>query len=319
MFKKKCSGSDIVFVIPTKNRPKKMDDFLNSVVKQSIKPNRIIIVASGDPIIDVIDKYRTNSNNKLNIDYYEAIEGGQIAQRNQGIAQIGEQESFVAFFDDDIVLEENALENMINFINTASDDIAGVSFNIVNMSRHCSNVITRSLGISGSLPGRILKSGSNTAIANVLENIQTDWLCGGATIWRKEIIKNFQQRKFNTRWASCEDLIFSYPIGKHHKLFVCADAKVRHEHVYDHTGKKDFSFYGKTETLWRMYFVSSHKELSLLRFYFANLSLLFARIIIGIAKFEKKHFQFAIGQFRALMLGPFILMGKYSWQKVLSE
>ena len=70
------------------------------------------------------------------------------------------------------------------------------------------------LGFSSEKPGQVLKSGFNTSINNVTENIEVQWLNGGSGVWRQNILLNNTSQEINTRWAAYEDLIFSYPLGK---------------------------------------------------------------------------------------------------------
>ncbi|MCB0406862.1 MAG: glycosyltransferase family 2 protein [Bdellovibrionales bacterium] len=311
----KYSGKDVAMVIPTKDRPEKVREFLASVAAQNVRPGLIVFVDSGESIEPIISLF----TDQLNIKYYVANQKGQIPQRNQGIATLTSDTPLVAFFDDDIVLEAGAIRAMISYLNELPENTAGVGFNIINMEGLKSNFLLEILGITCTKPGHVLRSGANTPITSIDKNIESHWLCGGATVWKLEIVNQFNHREFSTRWASCEDLIFSYPIGKKYPLFVCADAKVRHEHVYDHTGNQKFYFYGKTETLWRLYFVMSNPELSIFSFLKMILALSVARFILGVAKFRTKHFQFALGQIKGLYLGFLVIFKFKSWTDVLGE
>ncbi|MBL6989699.1 MAG: glycosyltransferase [Bacteriovoracaceae bacterium] len=309
------SGDDLAFVIPTKDRPRKIEAFLQSVLIQEIKPHRIIFVDSGESIEGILNRFK----DRINVEYYRAQNRGQIAQRNEGIAKLDSSTPLVAFFDDDIILNEGSLKSIITFINNAPKNTAGVGFNITNMPANSHSWPKGLLGISGPDAGKILKSGANTPTSGTPINLETNWLCGGATIWKFEVIQEFSHRAIETRWASCEDIIFSYPIGKKYPLFVCADAKVIHDHHYDHTGNARFVYYGKTETLWRMYFVDSNSDLSILAFLKMILSLTLARIVLGLMQLKAKHFQFAIGQVFALLIGMQVLFGLKQWKDVLVD
>ena len=309
------SGKDVAMVIPTKDRPEKVREFLTSVAAQDTKPGLIVFVDSGESIEPVLQDFK----GQLNIKYHVAKQKGQIPQRNQGIATLTPDTPLVAFFDDDIVLEDGAMSAMLDYLNQLPENTAGVGFNIINMEGLRSNFLLEMLGITSGEPGRVLKSGANTPITSVNENIQSHWLCGGATVWKLDVVNQFNHREISTRWASCEDLIFSYPIGKKYPLYVCADAKVRHEHVYDHTGNKKFYFYGQTETLWRLYFVMSNPELSVFSFMKMVFALSVARVLLGIAKFRSKHFQFAVGQAKGVFLGLLVIFKIKTWPEVLGE
>jgi len=133
--------------------------------------------------------------------------------------------------------------------------------------------------------------------------LKTQWLCGGATVWRQEILKKYSNKEISSRWATCEDVIFSYPIGKRFSLYVCADAKVRHEHVYDHKTKMKYRYYGRTLILWRLYFVESHVELSRKLFLLMASGEIAARLMTGILSLRVRHIQYAIGQLEGAVIG----------------
>ena len=76
-------------------------------------------------------------------------------------------------------------------------------------------------------------------------NMQTSWLLGGATAWSRDIIEKHQHPiNFPTRWAVCEDLIYSYPLGRKYRLMVAADANAYHNETYSKMSFRQGIFYG---------------------------------------------------------------------------
>ena len=205
--------------------------------------------------------------------------------------------------DDDIVLLPSALEKMIECWNRCSADTAGISFNIINMPADRHNWLKGVMGLSGPVQGRVLRSGRSTPIAPVTVDIAAEWLCGGATVWRLDVLTKYSNREAHARWAPLEDLIFSYPIGKRHPLYVCAAAEVRHEHVYDHNVRMKYAYYGRTETLWRLFFVESNHELSRVRFLWLQVTTILARLFMAITSLQMRHLQFAVGQITGVLIG----------------
>lgn len=256
---------------------------------------------------------------RLPVEYYECYPPGQIRQRNMAISQLDEKTPLVGSLDDDIVLEAKALEVMINFWNKCEPETAGVSFNIVNNPPYRNSLIKAVFGMSSFRQGRVLRSGYNVATTPASKDLKTEWLSGGATVWRQEILKQFAHKEIQSRWAICEDVIFSYPVGKLFSLYVCTDARVRHEHVYDHTKKMKFRYYGKTITLWRLYFVESHPELSRLFYIWMVLGQIVFRIITGLILFQFTNFQYAFGQLEGLLKGLSVVMRGKSLLALLNE
>lgn len=310
------SSADVAIIVPTKDRPQKIRNFLDSLVSQTQYCKRIIIIDGGNSIEDVVKNY----SNRLPVEYYACNPPGQIRQRNMAISKLDGRTSLVATFDDDIVLFPNALEKMLFFWNEKCPvETAGVSFNIVNCEPEKHHFLKGLIGLTGPEPGKVLKSGRNTPILNIRSDIQTQWLCGGATVWKQSILIANTYAVKDAKWAISEDLIFSYPIGKRYPMFVCADAKVNHEHVYDHKIKRKYRYYGRTETLWRFNFVASNVELSLGQFYWNQFATIIGRFLLGVVKFNKRHFEFGIGQMEGVSRSIFSLIKKIPADQLLHE
>jgi len=290
-------SSEIGIVIPTKNRPTQINNLLKSLVDQNLKFGQIIIVYNGDDISAVINKY----NKLLNIELYKSDLAGQLVQRNFGILKLSSSIKLVALFDDDIVVEKNAFQSIIDFI-SANDNCAGVSFNIVNQPSEKYSPIKYIMGLTGKGPGLVLRSGLTTSNVNVDKNVKTQWLCGGATVWKKEILSKYRHKDIITKWAIAEDLIFSFPIGKLHPLYVCADAHVRHEHVNDYVLAKHEKYHGYNQTIWMYYFVRQNQELSRAMFFYTLTIRMLGKLVRGVVKVDIKSIYSAEGLFKGMCI-----------------
>ncbi|MBU0545447.1 MAG: glycosyltransferase family 2 protein [Proteobacteria bacterium] len=297
--KDKYSGKDLAIIVPTKDRPGKISNLLNSLKNQSLCCGRIIIVDSGQDIKNIVAGF----SEALPVEYYRSPVQGQIFQRNMGISMLDDSTRLVCSLDDDIVVEPEAIKSMIQFWNDCETETAGVSFNIINSPPFKHTWLKAFIGMSSPQQGRVLSSGYNVAISPVNKNIRTEWLCGGATVWKKEILNRFVNREVSSKWAICEDVIFSYPIGKKYPLYVCSDSKVGHEHVWDHTAKMKYWYYGKTATLWRLYFVESHPELSRLFFFWMISWQILIRCLKGLFSLRPQEIQYAFGQIEGSLIG----------------
>ncbi|MBT9485466.1 glycosyltransferase [Sediminibacterium sp.] len=308
-------GSDIALLVPTKDRPGKIKNLLDSLAAQTTQCSRIIIINGGECIEHVVMCYK----DQLPVEYYECKPPGQIRQRNLGISLLDSRTPLVGSLDDDIILMPDAIEKMIAYWNKIPAETAAVSFNIINCKPEKHTWLKGMMGLTGPQPGKVLSSGINTPILSLNESIPSEWVCGGATIWRQEILKKFTNSPQDAMWASSEDLNFSYPIGKYYPLFVCADAKVKHEHVYDLRIKRKYRYYGRTETLWRFYFVESNKELSRCAFLWSQVTTIIARFVKGVISYESRHFQFAYGQIEGVIAGMIAIAYKKSLKELLND
>lgn len=308
-------GSDIAFIVPTKDRPRKIKNLLDSLAAQTTQCSRIIIINGGECIKDLVLGYKE----RLPVEYYECQPPGQIRQRNMGISLLDIKTPLVGSLDDDIVLMPDAIEKMISYWNIIPTETAAVSFNIINCKPEKHTLLKGMMGLTGPQPGKVLSSGINTPILSISENIPSEWVCGGATVWRQTILKQFTNSPNDAMWASSEDLNYSYPIGKFYPLFVCAGARVNHEHDYDLRIKRKHLYYGRTETLWRLYFVESNKELSRVFFLWSQATTILARCLKGIISLNSRHFLFALGQLQGLYIGLKVIARKKDIKVFLNE
>ena len=74
-------------IVPTRNRPETVRTLLRTIACQSMLPGRIIIVASGDDIGAVVAEF----SDSLPVEYVFTEAGGQIHQRNTGIAMLDDR------------------------------------------------------------------------------------------------------------------------------------------------------------------------------------------------------------------------------------
>lgn len=295
----KYTGSDLALLIPTKDRPEKMKNLLESLAVQDVICGRIIVVASGQSIEGIVLSFC----DRLPVEYYYCDTPGQIRQRNLAISKLDDRTPLVGSLDDDLVVEDGAISAMIDFWNRCEPETAGVAFNIVNVPVYRFSWLKAMIGMSSREQARVLRSGYNVAGSPVEHDIRAQWLCGGATVWRTDILLAHQHKEIASRWAICEDVLFSYPIGKKYPLYVCAKARVRHEHVYDHAVRMKYRYYGRTITLWRLYFVEAHQELSRLAYIWMISWQIIARLGAGVFLLRPSELQYALGQVEGLFAG----------------
>ena len=314
---KTMTGRDIAILIPTKDRPGKIKNLLNSLAQQTEKCGQIIIVDGGISVEEIVMGF----SDRLPVEYYHCHPPGQIRQQNMGITHLDEHKLLVGFIDDDIVFDgPDALASMVKFWNQCPDETAGIACNMTNVEPYTSTWIKRWFMVHGTRPGQILPSGMNTSLASVSENIRTEWLPGGVTFWRTDIIKSFKKDEIYAKRALCEDLLFSYPIGKKYPLYVCHQCRVRHEHVFDHTSSQKERYYARTEVLWRMYLVTLHDDLHQWRLVLMYFALLVGDVLRGILHLNPNHnFLRAVGTAEGLFLGLMTIFKKRNFRDLLEE
>ena len=309
------SGRDLAWLIPTKDRPTLLQSLLESLAAQTIPCGRVVVVATGTRVEDVVASFAS----RLPVSYFHSELPGQIRQRNLGLSQLDATTPLVGFLDDDLLLEPDALERMVEFWNKVEAETAGVGFNIVNAPPENASGLQR-LIVGTRDSGRITASGYNTRIDGIARDIRTQWLGGGYTVWRRDILEQYRQPELRTRWAIGEDIRFSYPVGKHHPLYVCAAAKVRLVPTFDQVAPDAVHrFRGHKGALAAFYFASLHPELSRVR----CLGMLAAKAIVqtlsAAVRRDRAALQNARGQISAIGLCVGALLGNGDVRAALED
>ena len=283
----------IAFVVATKDRPNDLHKILQSLSDQTHNPDQVIIVDSS--VIPV--RSITKDFQALNIKYLHHAKPSAAAQRNIGIKVVDSDVELIGFLDDDVVLEKQALEVMLEFWKTASNDLGGCAFNLMNPlptggKKLKATALVKWLGLYSQQKGVVMPSGWQTLFGTVSKTIFVEWLPSTAAIWRREIFERFRFDDFFDGYSYLEDLDFSYSVAKKYKLAVVADAK--YWHYPSPFGRINQYQFGKIETKNRIYLVKKH-GLSLLRCYFGVLIRFIMTIGNGLRNRDKSHFMRALG------------------------
>jgi len=282
----------LAIIILIKKRINKLKDLLHSIHNSTYHPFMLIAVDSSvPPEEDVFEQFK-----HLKIKYVRSSNDSIPAKRNIGIMSLPDNITHVAFLDDDIILERESLGNMMKFWEKADLNVGGASFNVVNNLHKKPNIMEKLFLVNDNKAGRILRSGFQTKLCG---GIQTQWLKGGATTWRKEIFDEYKFDEHFTGYAHCEDVDFSYRVGKEYKMFVVSDAEIRHMHSLENP---DFSMaLGKMQIVNRIYFVKKNSEISLGLCLWACTGIFFNNILKGVFLLDMRHLKRALGNLQGLV------------------
>lgn len=295
-------SQDLTVIVPTKDRPAKLRDLLDSLAAQRAGFGRVIVADGGDGALEVCREF----DGRLSMEHLRCRPPGQIRQRNTAIARLGKGDRLVAFLDDDMVLRTDAIERMLALWNRVPAETAAIGFNLEGAASPPS-FFKRIFLIDHPRRGAVLCSGANTGIGGLTHSVPVRWLGGGYTVWRREILARHPYAPLNTRWAIGEDLRYSYPIGKRYPLFVCAGARARHEHI-SHPGDmvRLGRYRGEKIVMASLYFVRCHPEMSLAAAYWMLAGWCAGRLLGGIGgrrHLLREGFGMAAGILRSLAAG----------------
>ena len=260
--------SRICIVIPTKDRPEKLRTVLLSLASQTQKPYKVVIVDGSEKnTVDFLDNF-----NKLKIKYIKLRPPSATRQRNVGIKAVSKDCDFIGLIDDDVVLEERAIERMMGFWKNADGNVGGAAFNLMNHPEIYAETfksmrITEKMGLYSKKSGKVTAAGFQTLIGKAKETVFVDWFSSEASVWRKHIFKSYGFDEWFKGYSYLEDLDFSYSVGKKYKLAVVADAGCYH---FPASGGRGSGFeFGVKEVFNRLYFVRKHEELSIMKCFLA--------------------------------------------------
>lgn len=257
-------------LVATRNRPESLSKLLESLQFSSIHPTQVVVASSGDQIKDVIEKFST----ALNITHIHIEGKGQIRQKMAGISLLVPTLSWVAFLDDDVILDPNAIENMFHTISNYpnSANLVGVGFSASNWKQDSvslvNEIFSSFFGVSTRREGTVLRNGQNNNYMNSKTMIQTSWL-NGASMWRKPIADTYEIPFLDASYSVCEDLIFSYQQSKKGILLYNPASSFAFQNISQIPQLNIVIF--SALTYWRMYFVLTNEEFSINLFLWAQI------------------------------------------------
>ena len=266
---------------------------LASLTQQSCLPAQVLIVGEGEENVRVAAEFP-----QLGAQFMH-LPGSSISDaRNAGTVAARPDIELIAFMDDDIVLEPDALEAMLRFWEAAPADVGGASCNHMNHPEVFaaglkSSKLVSWLGLYNSQKGSVLPSGIHTMIGVPEKTIYVSWLPTYAVVYRRSVLAEFAFDPWFKGYSYLEDLDFSYRVSRKYKLAVAAES-----HFYHYPsviGRPDAYKFGKKEVMNRLHFVRKHSELSPARGCIVLSIRALLSICLGLTKFEGDYFKRAWG------------------------
>ncbi len=300
----------IAFIVPTRNRPSLVVKLLQNLQGQTVRANQVIIVDGSDQPIEAEIKQFLSPG----VSYMRVFPPSLTKQRNEGLKALEEDITLAGYLDDDIVLERDAVEAMLRFWEHCPDDVGGSSFNITNRplikvnlfgklfgkvyDKLCNELLGKLFCLDNGRQGVVLRSGFNLTVSPVLKDTYTEWLCGGATVWRRQVLEEFKYDERFSALAYYDDVDFSLLVGHKYKLVVQYAAKVQHLPLP--LNLKKYHALARLLVQQRYYVVRKHAQLSLPLFYWATLGHTLSLILGSILTRSLSKFLMACGNISGL-------------------
>jgi GT2 family glycosyltransferase len=250
-------------------RPKPLLQLLQSVEKQSLYPNEILIVdGSTNDETQVI----LNENHFQNLNYFMVPQEyrGLTKQRNFGIARVGADMDVVCFLDDDTILEKDYFEQLINtfYQDSSVSGVGGVAINentwqIIDTNKKYNkykyfqfegfvykeglrNIVRNYLGLQSNLaPGKIPDYSHGRTCGFPLNGkiFEVDLLIGMSMAYRNSVVYNIQFSSYFEGYGLYEDADFSIRALQFGKNII--NTKVQLNHYHNPSGRPNQFQYGK--------------------------------------------------------------------------
>lgn len=260
---------NFTLIICTYMRPKPLLELLQSVKRQTVYPNEILII---DGSKNEETKLILEQNSFENLCYFKVSDSdrGLTRQRNFGIQRVGETSEIVCFLDDDTVLQENYFEEIIKTYQQFPEAL-GVGGYINNETQWTDVgegykpkfnefyfdgwkrkdgsrfVLRKRLGLDADKAPGFLPEFSNGRSIGFLppsgKIYQVEQLMGGVSSFRKSVFTAFKFSTYFEGYGLYEDADFTLRVSKTGKLYVNTKAQLGHFH--HHSGRPNQYQYGK--------------------------------------------------------------------------
>lgn len=254
-------------IICTYMRPNAVVKLLQSVKKQTLYPNEILII---DGSTNEETKGISELNSVTNLHYFkvDTSNRGLTRQRNFGIKQVNKDAQIICFLDDDTILEEHYFEQLINTYKIKKDTIAvgGTITNEVEWKKMSikksknqfeldgfvrslgsRNVIRKIFGLLSNIAPGMMPIFSNGFPISYLpptnKVYQVEYFMGGVSSYKKELFDNISFSTYFEGYGLYEDMDFCLRASKIGKLYVNTAAKLEHHH--EEAGRPNKFAYGK--------------------------------------------------------------------------
>lgn len=256
-------------IVCTYMRPEPLLALLQSVEKQTLYPNELIIIdgSNSDETKIILEQ-----NQFQNLKYFLVSEEnrGLTRQRNLGISKLSSDIKIVCFLDDDTVLEPNYFFEIVKTFQNNLDitGVGGIAINeykwkiqnqdfLYNQKKYylfegyfykegMRNVARNYLGLTSNLGSGKMPSfshGRTSGFPMTGKIYEVDLLIGMSMSFRKLVVENIKFSKFFEGYGLYEDADFSLRALQFGKNVI--NTKAHLSHFHDASGRPNQYRYGK--------------------------------------------------------------------------
>lgn len=256
-------------IVCTYMRAKPLLNLLDSVKKQTVYPDEILIV-DGSTNLDTEVSLGLSSFQNLQYFKVDSSNRGLTRQRNYGIQKVSSSIEIVCFLDDDVILEPNYFENLLSTYTIHPEALAVGGFitndcvwEFVGTNYKASKnefyfdgwkrsdgsrfVFRKKLGLDSNQPPGFMPSFSHGRSLSFLPPsaaiYQVQQLMGGVSSFRKSVFTTHLFSNYFEGYGLYEDADFSLRLSQVGSLYCNTSARLQHFH--DSSGRPNKYNYGK--------------------------------------------------------------------------
>ena len=263
----------ISVIIPTKDRREDLNNFIESLVKQSSAVDELIIV---DASVKEKGLQKMAQNvlvaSPISFKYIHTASGLPY-QRNIGISLLNPKTDYVCFFDDDVVLFEDTISCFLSKFIEYKDVVAmqGIEYN--RKPQNLFGKIVKNIFFIGyeGANSKILLSGENTFVVKPQRDIPITSFRVGFCM-KKRVVDEFKFDEWFTGYAFLEDFDFSYRVCSKYKAI--QSPLIRYVHNNSPVGRLNSFAVSRMYIINRAYIFRKFFSHSILRFFLFLWSLL---------------------------------------------
>jgi GT2 family glycosyltransferase len=224
---------ELSIIIATYNRAIDLKETFVSIISQTILPKEVIVIddSNNNETEKLIKDIKDIFENKVILKYlHNSSEKSLTIARNMGVKY--SSGDIILFLDDDVLLDENYIEELLKVydLDCNANGVQGYIY-----LQYCKPIIDKHklffLNFFEYNRCRLLPSTQNTYPFILTKMITCQWLSGSNQSYRSKILHEFNFDENLKRYASKEDMDFSYRVHKKYPdtLYITPKARLIHK------------------------------------------------------------------------------------------
>jgi glycosyltransferase involved in cell wall biosynthesis len=216
--------------IPTKDRPGELKRCIKSILEQTVLPAEIIIIDDGNldqtVYIQIIEPF-------TGFKYFKKGKPSLSASKN--ITKTLASEDLILILDDDTLLDKEYIQNIYEvFKKDINKEIGIVGGIVINRKKKnwFEKLYRRLFFLDNGKPGLLLPWGFQTGFNGIYEDTLVEWISGGISCFRREVLEEFSFEEFHGGRNVFEDVEFGWKVlkSKNYKIIITPSARLYHFH-----------------------------------------------------------------------------------------